>query len=62
MWYMTLELAKERKREMIERSQIIHPVRPSLLSQILVKLGSLLVKIGKRMQARRHYGTIVHAE
>ncbi len=61
MWYATLEIGKVYQRRAIEAVQTSIACNPSTSDRLLAGLGKLLVVIGRRLQSRQQYGTVLHA-
>jgi len=61
MWYATLEIGKINQRRAIDAVKAPIPSNPSTLDRLLDGFGKLLVALGKRLQSRQQYGTVLHA-
>ncbi len=59
MLYATLRIAKIRQHQALEDAARTHPAAGQ--PDFLVHLGALLITIGRRLQARHQYGTVLHA-
>ncbi|MBC8333434.1 MAG: hypothetical protein H8E28_15745 [Anaerolineae bacterium] len=57
--YATFEMAKIRQRQTLEAAAQIPPSPAQ--HDLLSLLGTLLIKAGRRLQARHQYGTVLHA-
>jgi len=61
MWYATLEIGKIKSLNAIEAAQTAMASPPTTSDRLLAGFGKLLVTIGKRLQTRQQYGTVLHA-
>lgn len=58
--YATLELAKIRQQQALALAET--PPRSNPASgRLRAALGTLLIRLGQRLQARHQYGTVLHA-